>query len=243
MRFTTPLQQIQIAIATATTQLFKIALVPNQIVVDIAYPKYAADYTCVIALRLTNSLPSLTPFAIAEAIAQHCSQDQDFANKFAISAIGKGWLNISMTPSYRLKTLVSLDYWNPEQQNISDSVDLDDSTYVYARCHALLRLADQACLSPQNLCLNTLDNEPAAIALLLQNLAIADYLQNPNIQTLQLTHKLRRSLVTTFLDFYRQCRIFGVNEDLVQTRIYLIRITQKLILAIAPPHVTYKSYL
>ena len=68
MHFNTPLQQIQIAIATAIIQLFKIDLVPNQVLVNIAYPKYAADYTCAIALGLAGSL-SLPPFDIAKALA------------------------------------------------------------------------------------------------------------------------------------------------------------------------------
>jgi len=216
--------------------------ISNQIVVDIAYPKYAADYTCAIALGLASSL-SLSPFTIAEAISQYCSQDQDFANKFTITALGKGWLNISMTSSYRLETIVNLDHWIPENQNIPNSGDLDDGAYVYARCHGLLRLAEQARLGSQNLCPNVFDDEPVAIALLLQNLEIADYLQNPHGQTLRMTSKLRRSLITAFFDFYGQCRIFGVSADLAQTRIYLISITQKLIQAIAPSHLIYKPYL
>lgn len=242
MHFNTPLQQIQIAIATAIIQLFKTDLVPNQVLVNIAYPKYAADYTCAIALGLASSL-STSPFPIAKAIAQYCSQDQDFANKFMITALGKGWLHISMTASYRLETIVNLDHWIPEPQNIPYSGDLDDGAYVYARCHGLLRLAAQARLGSPHLCSHQFDDEPAAIALLLQNLAIADYLQSPSIQTWRMTRKLRRSLITAFLDFYCQCRIFGVSADLAQTRIYLISITQKLIQAIAPSHTIYKPYL
>jgi len=242
MHFNTPLQQIQIAIATAIIQLFKIDLVPNQVLVNIAYPKYAADYTCAIALGLAGSL-STSPFTIAKAIAQYCSQDQDFANKFMITALGKGWLHISMTSTYRLETIVNLEHWLPEHQNIPNSGDLDDGAYVYARCHALLRLAKQAQLGSQDRYPTLFDDQPAAIALLLQNLAIADYLQSPPMQTVRMTDKLRRSLITNFLDFYRQCRLFDVSADLAHTRIYLISITQKLIQAIAPSHTIYKPYL
>jgi arginyl-tRNA synthetase len=243
MHFNTPLQEIQIAIATAVSQLFNIDLVPNQVSVNIAYPKYAADYTCAIALSLANNNSALTNLGIATAIAQHCLLEQDFANKFEIAAIGKGWLNISLTASYRLETLVNLERWHPEKQNIPNSSDRDDTAYVYARCHGLLRLAEQSRLFPQGLYPHNFDDEPAAIALLLQNLAIADYLQNPPMQTVRMTDKLRRSLVTAFLNFYRQCCIFGVSADLAQTRIYLISITQKLIQAIAPSDISYHPYL
>jgi arginyl-tRNA synthetase len=45
------------------------------------------------------------------------------------------------------------------------------------------------------------------------------------------------------LNFYDRCRIFGVDRDAVQRRLLLISITQKMLLAIAPPEINYAMYL
>ena len=89
------------------------------------------------------------------------------------------------------------------------------------------------------------DLEPVEISLLMRSLAIADYLADENGSPLnrQKKQKLSRSLAEAFLHFYDRCRIFGVDRDAVQRRLLLISITQKMLLAIAPPEINYAMYL
>ena len=92
--------------------------------------------------------------------------------------------------------------------------------------------------------MQSLHLEPAEIGLLMQNLAIAAYLESENSTSSNKSRtKLSRSLAESFLQFYDHCRIFGVNREVALRRLLLIRITQKLLLAIAPPEINYAMYL
>ena len=89
------------------------------------------------------------------------------------------------------------------------------------------------------------DLEPVEISLLMRSLAIADYLADENGSPLnrQKKQKLSRSLAEAFLQFYDRCRIFGVPHEIAIKRLLLISITQKMLLAIAPPEINYAMYL
>jgi len=75
----------------------------------------------------------------------------------------------------------------------------------------------------------------------MQNFAIADYLESLDSHKSRI--KLSRSIAEAFLQFYDRCRIFGVPQEIVVKRLLLIRVTQKLLIAIAPPDVNYAMYL
>ena len=263
MNFISPSRIIQITIADAINLVFGTLLTPREILLEVGYPKYEAHYTSTIALAIANRL-NLSPFQIAEAIALTCSQNPAISSQWQIQALGKGWLNIFLSEQYIAESLLALEQWQIEGitnyegfwQKSNISIDFTNKSldpivqYAYARCCALIRLAKQ-----NNLEMNvgaihelplhsSLNLEPAEIGLLMQNLAIAAYLENDNSASSNKSRtKLSRSLAESFLQFYDHCRIFGVNREVALRRLLLIRITQKLLLAIAPPEINYAMYL
>ncbi|MCL1492717.1 MAG: DALR anticodon-binding domain-containing protein [Pseudanabaena sp. Salubria-1] len=257
MKFISPSRTIQIAIALAIDSEFKLLLDPREIALEICYPKYEAHYTSAIALSLANRLQR-NPVQIADAIAQTCSQNPEISAQSQIRAIGKGWLNIVFREHYIAEILLFLEHLRIEgitncngfwQKCEIVLIPIGDSTeqYVYARCCALMRLAQQLNVGAiHELPLHLIaDLEPVEISLLMRSLAIADYLADENGSPLnrQKKQKLSRSLAEAFLQFYDRCRIFGVPHEIAIKRLLLISITQKMLLAIAPPEINYAMYL
>ncbi len=256
MKFIYPSQTIQIAIALAISSEFKLLLDPREIALEICYPKYDAHYTSAISLSLANRLQR-NPVQIADAIAKTCSQNPEISAQLQIRAFGKGWLNIFFSEQYIAENLLFLD--NLQIEGITDCngfwqkseialVPIGNSTeqYAYARCCTLMRLKQLNVGAIHELPLHLEpDLEPTEISLLMRNLAIADYLENENILPLnrQKKQKLSRSLAAAFLEFYDRCRIFGVSREIAIRRLLLIRITQKMLLVIAPPEINYAMYL
>jgi arginyl-tRNA synthetase len=268
MKFISPSRMIQIAIANAISSTFssafEISLSPNEISLNICYPKYGAHYTSAIALAIANRL-NLSPVQIASAIAKTSSQNPEISSQWQIQVLGKGWLNIFLSEKYLVESLFALEnlpiagfancegFWQKRDISI-DSVNKSTDPimqYAYARCCALIRLARD------NLTIHELSNylpdrfgiclEPIEISLLMQNFAIADYLESLESENSIDRHKSRtklsRSLAEAFLQFYDRCRIFGVPQEIAVKRLLLIRITQKLLIAIAPPEIDYAMYL
>ena len=257
MKFISPSRTIQIAIALAIDSEFKLLLDPREIALEICYPKYEAHYTSAIALSLANRLQR-NPVQIADAIAQTCSQNPEISAQSQIRAIGKGWLNIVFREHYIAEILLFLEHLRIEgitncngfwQKCEIVLIPIGDSTeqYVYARCCALMRLAQQLNVGAiHELPLHLIaDLEPVEISLLMRSLAIADYLADENGSPLnrQKKQKLSRSLAEAFLQFYDRCRIFGVPHEIAIKRLLLISITQKMLLAIAPPEINNAMYL
>ncbi|TYQ28993.1 hypothetical protein PseudUWO311_02310 [Pseudanabaena sp. UWO311] len=264
MKFISPSRTIQIAIASAINSEFELLLDSREIALEICYPKYDAHYTSAIALSLANRLQR-NPAQIADAIAQTCSQNPEISAQSQIGAFGKGWLNIVFREQYIAEIILFLENLRMEGITICNGfwqkseialIPVGNSTeqYVYARCCALMRLAKQSkflnvgAIHELLLHLETdleIDLEPVEISLLMRNLAIADYLADENSSPLnrQKRQKLSRSLAETFLHFYDHCRIFGVPHEIAIKRLLLISITQKMLLAIAPPEINYAMYL
>jgi arginyl-tRNA synthetase len=261
MKSISPSRTIQIAIALAIDSEFKLLLDPREIALEICYPKYEAHYTSAIALSLANRLQR-NPVQIADAIAQTCSQNPEITAQSQIRAFGKGWLNIVFSEKYIAEILFFLEHLRIEgitncngfwQKCEIVLIPIGNSTeqYVYARCCALMRLAQQLNVGaihelPLHLIADLeIDLETVEISLLMRNLAIADYLENENILPLnrQKRQKLSRSLAEAFLNFYDRCRIFGVPHEIAINRLLLISITQKMLLAIAPSEINYAMYL
>jgi arginyl-tRNA synthetase len=253
MKFISSSRTIQTAIAIAINSQFRILLDPREILLKICYPKYDAHYTSAIALTIANRL-NLNPLEIADAIAQTCSQNPEISSQCQIQSFGKGWLNISLSEKYISKNLLDLENWQID--GIADcegfwqkcDIPINPANnppktivqYAYSRCCALIRLAHQNnVVAIHELPLNL---EPAEVSLLMQNFAIADYLENENILPLN-KQKLSRSLAEAFLKFYDRCRIFGVSREIAARRLLLIRLTQKMLIAIAPPEINYAMYL
>ncbi len=241
MKFISPSQIMQMAIAQAIRSKFEISLNPEAININVCYPQYDAHYTSTIALAIANRL-GLDAYQIAEAIAQTCSQNPEICLRWQVKAFGKGWLNILLSEKYIAESLLALDVWQPQTYAI-DKLRTQSpeaiAQYAYARCCALIRLAHAY---PDILGCNSKISgglEPVEISLLLQQMAIAEHLCSTPI----ISNKLSRSLAAAFLQFYDRCRIFGVSPDLVYQRLLLIKITQKLLLAIAPPDANYLTYL
>ena len=255
MKFISPSRMLQIAIAEAISSAFTISLSADEISLNICYPKYGAHYTSAIAFAIANRL-NLSPVQIADAIAQICLQNPEISSQWQIQALGKGWLNIFLSEKYIFESLFALEnlpfegfancegFW---QRLISIDVagQSPDPTvqYAYARCWALIRLAQNNVGAIHELPLHYFEQftsclEPVEISLLMQNFAIADYLESYKSRT-----KLSRSLAEAFLQFYDRCRIFGVPQEIAVKRLLLIRVTQKLLIAIAPPDVNYAMYL
>ena len=280
MQFISPLQIIRVAIAEAIYAGFGIRLKCHEIVLEASFPKYSAHYTSSVAIALCPRLAqdSLT---IAEEIIKLCiqtrlkssygisldnsSENRDIDSQWQIQAVGKGWLNINFTEQYLGEILLLLEKLRIaaiEDTNgiwqkgflISDQYIIEDN-YAYARCCALIRLAYREHLLPLVLEKNSktifTEVKPVETSLLVQNLAIADYLMSAQENCTERNHKktqekqdkLSRSLADVFLQFYDQCRIYGVNRDIAWRRLLLIRITQKFLLALAPTNINYTMYL
>ncbi len=253
MKFIAPSRTLQIAIAIAINSEFQLLLDPSEISLEICYPKYDAHYTSAIAFSLANRLQR-EPVQIADAIAKTCSQNLEIFAQSQISAFGKGWLNIIFSEQYIAEILLFLENLRIEGITNCDGfwqkheivlIPIGNSTeqYVYARCCALMRLAKQFNVGAIHEL--PLHLEPVEISLLMRNLAIADYLADENSSPLnrQKQQKLSRSLAEAFLQFYDRCRIFGVPHEIAIKRLLLIRITQKMLLAIAPSEINYAMYL
>ncbi|MCY7331260.1 MAG: hypothetical protein LH649_01070 [Pseudanabaena sp. CAN_BIN31] len=114
--------------------------------------------------------------------------------------------------------------------------------YAYARCCALIRLANRENLFSEYHLQNLKFGEPVEINLIMQIFDISTNLEEKDYSILN-KYKLSRSLTESFLQFYDRCRIFGVPREIAISRLLLIRITQKLLLAIAPPDINYSMYL
>jgi arginyl-tRNA synthetase len=260
MKFISPSRTLQIAIALAINSEFELLLDPREITLEICYPKYDAHYTSPIALSLANRLQR-NPAQIADAIAQTCSQNPEVSTQLQINAFGKGWINIVFSEKYIAEILLFLDnlriegiancngFWQKKEIAL---IPVGNSTeqYVYARCCALMRLAIHEYVGaihelPLHIHELPIHLEPVEISLLMRNLAIADYLADVNSapSNRQKKQKLSRSLAEAFLLFYDRCRIFGVSREIVVKRLLLISITQKMLLAIAPPEINYAMYL
>ncbi len=235
---------IQEAIANAISLTFKILLDPSKISLEIGYPKYDAHYTSTIALAIANRL-NLDPLEIAEAIAQTCSQNLEISSRWQIKALGKGWLNIFLSEQYIYQSLFCLDNWQPLKTKHNITILSDQkllktellSQYAYARCCALIRLAHRENLFAEYDLQNLKFEEPVEISLMMQIFDVSAKLGIEN------KSRLSRSLAETFLEFYDRCRIFGVPQEVAVKRLLLIRVTQKLLLAIAPPDTNYAMYL
>ena len=251
MKFISPSQTIQIAIANIINSAFDISLDPSKILIDVCYPKYDAHYTSAISLSISNRL-GIGALKIAEEIVKACSQNLEISLQWQIRALGKGWLNIFLSEQFISENLFALNDWqlDPIDILISPSINSPDPIcqYAYARCCALIRLAH---LLPDvdlehSRTTKVLDFiEPAEISLLMKQFEIALFLENSkNLEKANLNrYKLSRSLAEIFLQFYDRCRIFGVSHEIAYRRLLLIRITQKLLTAIAPPEINYAMYL
>ncbi len=247
LEFISPVRTLQIEIANIINSRFEISLAPSEVLIDVCYPKYDAHYTSAIALAIANRLNknplNKNPLAIAEEICL-----PKISSQWQIAAFGKGWLNIFLSEQYLAESLsalnlFALNIWQPDISDmfINSVGESPEPTmqYAYARCCALIRLANRS--------INFLITdivwdciEPAEISLLIQQLAIADLLEsNAHLDKA----KLSRSLATIFLQFYDRCRIFGVMPEIACRRLLLIRVTQKLLLAIAPLGINYAIYL
>ena len=244
LEFISPARTLQIEIANIINSIFEISLASSQVLINVCYPKYDAHYTSAIALTIANRLDK-NSLAIAEEI---CLENLKISGQWQIKALGKGWLNIFLSEQYLAESLSALDIWQPDISDIfiNSAVKSPEATmqYAYARCCALIRLADRSVIFLRTDFLRT-DIvwdfiEPAEISLLMQQLAIADLLKDHAHLD---RYKLSRSLAEVFLQFYDHCRIFGVTPKIAYRRLLLIRVTQKLLLAIAPLGTNYAIYL
>jgi arginyl-tRNA synthetase len=271
MKFISPSRTIQIAIAIAINSEFKLLLDPREIALKICYPKYGVHYTSAIALAISHQvgieaiqIAKKIAEKVTEAIAENCSQHPKIFAQWQIKSCDKGLLDIYLSERYLGDSLHNLMSWRLDKEafEISDDhyplwqkrdISINPAQkspepmqqYAHARCCALIRLMDRT-YKEYSLYTKTISKiepiEPEEVSLLLRNLAIADYLENENILPLN-RQKLSRSLAEAFLQFYDHCRVFGVDRYAVQRRSLLLCITQKFLVAIAPPEINYAMYL
>jgi arginyl-tRNA synthetase len=187
VKYLSPLRIIQIAIADAIQCGFALEIEPDHIQIEIGYPKYDAHYSSSISLAIAHR-QNAEPLAIAQEIAQICSQNLNISTQCQIEAVGKGWLNIKLNDQYLVKSLLNLDqlpiegieydhgFWQKPTLSIFSAEQILEPTieYAYARCCALMRLAyrDDPKFS-QGLFTFQEYIEPTEISLLIENLAIA----------------------------------------------------------------------
>jgi arginyl-tRNA synthetase len=263
MKFISPSRTIQIAIAIAINSEFQLVVDPKEISLEICYPKYGVHYSSAIALAIAHRV-GIEASQVAERITENCSQPEIFA-QWQIRSADKGLLNICLSDKYLSDSLNTLMGWRLDEEVFEISGEHHPlwqkreiyrnhprqspepmQQYTHARCCALIRLMKEHSLLTETIS-KIEPIAPEEVSLLLRNLAIADYLENENIlpatRPINNRQKLSRSLSETFLQFYDRCRIVGVDPNAAQRRSLLIRVTQKFLIAIAPPEVNYAIYL
>ncbi len=236
---------------------FSLVLDRLDIMVKPSFSKYQNHYenyyTCAIAFSLAHQL-GRSALAIAQMLAESVSEL--VSDRVRVEVVGDGWLNFALRDWYMAESLCTLSH---AFETRSDAVSTSGSTistidfpgytnvqYAYARCCALLRLAQQQelvrdlhtfswqLLDPEgDLYLRAATEQRLAFYLL----TIADEIVRNSTSPRQLeqqvatklSKKLSRNLAANFLDFYDSCRIVGAECELAMARIGLIAITKKAI--------------
>jgi arginyl-tRNA synthetase len=83
---------------------------------------------------------------------------------------------------------------------------------------------------------------PEEQILIMQQLAITDFLVGDR-QSTHVAQKLCQNLAASFLAFYDRCRLFGIDHETAGWRLFLVTITQKLAIMLAPTWCTNSIYL
>ena len=206
-------------------------------------------YSCAIAFSLAHQL-GRSPLEVAQNLAESISEL--VSDRFLLEVAGDGWLNFALRDCFLAESLVTLSHALetrsdelPTSRSPRSTINFSGYSYVqyaYARCCALMRLAQKMefannlqifswqLLDPEGgLYLLTASEQRLAFCLL----TIADEIVLNSTSHKEIDRpvaiKLSKNLTAHFLDFYNFCRILSVNRELALARIGLIATTKKAI--------------
>ena len=210
---------------------------------------YENYYTCAIAFSLAHQL-GRSALTVAQMLAESISEL--VSDRFRVEVVGDGWLNFALRDWYIAESLCTLSH---ALETRSDAVSTSGSTistidfpgysyvqYAYARCCALLRLAQQQELASDlhtfnwqlldpggDLYLRAATEHRLAFCLLTIADEIVRNSTSPQEPDRHVAAKLSKNLAAKFLDFYDSCRILSPDRGVTMARIGLIATTKKAI--------------
>jgi arginyl-tRNA synthetase len=206
-------------------------------------------YTCAIAFSLAHQL-GRSLLEVAQTLAE--SIRELVSDRFQVEVAGEGWLNFTLRDCVIAECLVNLSQALETRIDNTPTTGLPRSPinfsgysyvqYSYARCGALMRLAQKVeladnlqifswqLLDPDGVLYLRITTEQRLAFYLL---AIADEIVRNSINFKEIDCsvgiKLSKNLATNFLDFYNSCRILSADRELALARIGLISTTKKAI--------------
>ncbi len=211
-----------------------------------------SHYTCAIAFSLAHQL-GRSPLSVAQMLAEPISEL--VGDRFRVVVAGDGWLNFDLWDWFMAESLSALSQELEARRDCTTRTAIlipgainkfsgySHIQYAYARCSALLRLAQQQELivDLQGFCWQLLDSEgdfylrsttEQRLACCL--LAIGDEIGQNSVSSHMLhrhvTNKLSKNLAANFLDFYDSCQILSMDRGIAIARIGLV-VTVKMAIA------------
>jgi arginyl-tRNA synthetase len=212
-----------------------------------------SHYSCAIAFSLSHQL-GRSPLVVAQMLAKPIREL--VSDRFQVEVVGDGWLNFDLLDSFMAESLSNLcQILGRQSLSLPGAVNRANITspgattnfsgysyvqYAYARCCALLRLAQQQelvgdlqsfnwqLLHPKG---SLYLHAPTERRLALCLLAIADEIL-PELDrqiSVKLSKKLSKNLASNFLDFYASCEVFSSDREVAIARIGLVATVEKAI--------------
>jgi arginyl-tRNA synthetase len=216
------------------------------------YQNLHSHYTCAIAFSLAHQL-GRSPLSVAQMLAEPISEL--VGDRFRVVVAGDGWLNFDLWDWFMAENLSTLSHvLETERERITRTAVLTSGAtnsfpgythvqYAYARCCALLRLAQQQELigDLQTFSWQLLDPEGglylrSAMEQRLAGclLAVSDEIGQNSVSSHKLDRhvvnqlskksgkKLSKNLAANFLDFYDSCQILSADRGIAMARIGLV---------------------
>jgi arginyl-tRNA synthetase len=211
-----------------------------------------SHYTCAIAFSLAHQL-GRSPLSVAQMLVEPVSEL--VGDRFRVMVAGDGWLNFDLWDWFMAESLSALsqelearrDRTNRTAVLTSGAINnfsgYSHIQYAYARCSALLRLAQQQELigDLQGFSWQLLDSEgdfylrsTTEQRLVCCLLTVGDEIGQNSVSSHKLDHhvvnqlskksgkKLSKNLATNFLNFYDSCQILSADHEVAMARIGLV---------------------